>query len=124
MHQIYQLATDAETGNIYVLMTDGEVRVYDAAAPMVGGKGSGVGQPMWTCQLITHDPSPRGLGTEGRQEYRRWRQMVGLDPPTDGKGKQCEGATVVAREWGCIELGEDIMLSCITPVLSERAPII
>lgn len=62
-------------------MIDGEVRVYDVAAPLgCTGGGRGMGGPLWTCQLITHDPSPRELGTEGRRQYRRWCETVGLDP--------------------------------------------
>lgn len=76
-------------------MTDGEVRVYDAAGSLAGGGGStscssgGGGRaagPLWSCQLITHDPSPRAFGTEARGEYGRWRERVGLDrPATEGQ---------------------------------------
>lgn len=77
--QIYELATAAETGLIYALMTDGEVRVYDVAAPLgCTDDGGGMGGPRWTCQLITHDPTPRELGSERRHEYRQWCETVGL----------------------------------------------
>lgn len=78
---MYELATDAETNTMYVLMADGEVRVFDAAGPLGGGGGggSGAGGPLWVSQIITHDPSPRSLGTERQGEYRRWRERVGLD---------------------------------------------
>ena len=64
-------------------MEDGEVKVYDAAGP-IGGGGVGLpsceyGGPLWTCQLITHEPSPRALGSESRRENTRWREAVGLD---------------------------------------------
>ncbi|CBJ33221.1 calmodulin-like myosin-light chain [Ectocarpus siliculosus] len=80
--EVYELAADTEAGIIYALMTDGEVKVYDAAGPLGGGGGGGsseVGGPLWTSQVITHDPSPRSLGTETRERYRRWREGVGLD---------------------------------------------
>lgn len=80
---MYELATDTKANIIYALMADGEVKVYDAAGPVGGGGGGGgrgaLGGALWTCQLITHDPSPRSLGTEARGEYRRWRELVGLD---------------------------------------------
>lgn len=74
---------------MYALMMDGEVRVYDAAGPLGGGGGggSGAGGPLWACQIITHDPSPRSLGTERRGEHRRWRERVGLDT-CSGPGKR------------------------------------
>lgn len=75
--------TDTAANMLYVLMADGEVKVYDAAGPLGGGGGGGgrgaTGGPLWTCQVITHDPSPRSLGTETRGEHRRWRERVGLD---------------------------------------------
>lgn len=82
------MAADTEANIIYVLMGDGEVKVYDAAMPMGGGGGGGGGGAgsLWGCQVITHDPSPRSLGTETRGEYRRWRERVGLDDRS-GSGK-------------------------------------
>lgn len=78
---MYELATDAEASIIYTLMVDGEVKVYDAAGPL-GSEGAG---PLWSCQVITHDPSPRALGTEARGQYRRWSDSVGLSDPDSAR---------------------------------------
>lgn len=98
---MYELATDTETNIIYALMVDGEVKVYDAAGPLGGGGGGGCGGkggPLWTSQVITHDPSPRSLGTETRGEYRRWRQRVGLD---DNLGSGNRTTTTTAARLRC-----------------------
>lgn len=92
--QVYELAADTEAGIMYALMTDGEVKVYDAAGPLGGGGGGGsseVGGPLWACQVITHDPSPRSLGTETREQYRRWREGVGLDDNLGPGKRQLKG---------------------------------
>ncbi|CAM9744831.1 unnamed protein product [Scytosiphon promiscuus] len=87
--EVYELATNAEAKTIYALMTDGEIRAYDAAGPLAGGGGGGGGAraPLWASQAITHDPSPRALGTEGRGEHRQWRERVGLDVRTGPGGR-------------------------------------
>lgn len=91
---MYELAADSETGIIYALMIDGDVRVFDAAGPLGDGGGDSIGTeggPTYVCQLITHDPSPRELGTEGPGDYPQWRERVGLDPPTGKTRRQdCE----------------------------------
>lgn len=95
---MYELATDAEIGIIYTLMEDGVVKVYDAAGPLGGGGGGGSrtdgsneGSALWTSQLITHDPSPRSLGTDARSEYRQWRESIGLDKPVSTQQGRCTG---------------------------------
>ena len=65
-------------------MIDGQVKVYDAAGPL-GSSGSEGAGPLWSCQVITHDPSPRALGTEARGEYRRWSDSVGLSDPDSAR---------------------------------------
>ena len=86
---MYELATDAEASILYALMVDGVVKVYDAAGPL-GREGAG---PLWSCQVITHDPSPRALGTEARGEYRRWSERVGLNDPDSARKSGGTGET-------------------------------
>lgn len=75
-------------------MTDGEVKVYDAAAPIASGQGGSpgceIGGLLWRCQLITNEPSPQALGSEGRRGYQRYHQAVDPDevsttPKIEGK---------------------------------------
>eukprot|EP00903_Cladosiphon_okamuranus_P006300 g6178.t1 len=99
--EVYELATDTSANLLYALMTDGEVKVYDAAGPLGGGGGGGgrgaTGGPLWTCQLVTHDPSPRSLGTETRGEYRRWRERVGLNDRSES-GNDTTTTTIIPAE--------------------------
>lgn len=79
---MYELAADEQAGMIYVLMTDGEAKVFNGAGSLEGVRGrgrGGVDGESWSCQLITQDPTPRALGGEGRAEYNKWRDSVGLN---------------------------------------------
>lgn len=91
---MYELATDVEASIIYALMVDGEVKVFDAAGSLGNNGCEGAG-PLWCCQIITHDPSPRALGTEARGVYRRWRESVGLSDPVSAESNGKTG------EQGC-----------------------